>query len=412
MASPSTLWRHRDFLRLWAGQSVSVFGNQLTGFALPWIATTTLNADPGQMGVLAALGTFPFLLFGLFVGVFVDRHRRRAILIAGDIGRGAIVGAIALLAFGGVLRLEYLYVLGFLTGTLTVFFDVAYQAYLPALVEREQLVQGNSLLETSNSASTLLGPTVAGFIIQLLSAAWAMVFDGLSFVFSAVMMVFIRKEEPPSPTSERKSRLAEIREGLHIVFRDVRLWSIAGCTGTSNFFAGGLFALIFLFAVRDLRMDSGVLGLAFGLGGVGALAGALLAAPLARRMGVGNAIVVGIVVSTAGGLPLIVAGPSTAFYAILVLGAAGGFGTLVYNINQVSLRQALVPVRLQGRLNATMRFLVWGTLPLGSLAGGALGSLLGLRTAITVSVVGAMFSFLWVLLSPVRAIQSMPEPEA
>lgn len=408
----ASLWRHRDFMLLWTGQSVSVFGNQLTGFALPWIAVKSLNADTVQIGLLFALGTLPFLLFGLFVGVFVDRHRRRPVLIVGDLGRGAIVAGIALMAFEGALHLEYLYMLAFLTGTFTVFFDIAYQAYLPSLVARNQLVEGNSKLETTNSASQLAGPGVAGVIVQFLSAAWAMTFDALSFAFSATLMAFIRKEEPIEVSADRKSRVAEAREGLHVVFRDIRLWSIAGCTGTSNFFSGALFALLFPFAIRELGMDAGPLGVATGLGAVGTLAGAFLAAPFARRFGVGRAIVAGIFVGSLGALSLIVATPTTAFFAIVLTTAFGGFGALVYNINQVSLRQALVPVRLQGRLNATMRFLVWGTLPIGSLVGGLLGTWLGVRAGITVSAAGGVFAVFWVLLSPVRIIRTMPEPDA
>ncbi len=412
MASPATLWRHRDFMLLWTGQSVSVFGNQLTGFALPWIAVKALDANTGEIGVLAALGTLPFLLFGLFVGVFVDRHHRRPILIVGDVGRGIIVASIAILAIGGLLRLDLLYILAFVTGTFTVFFDIAYQAYLPSLVTRAQLVEGNSKLETTNSASQLAGPSVAGLIVQFLSAAWAMTFDALTFAFSATMMLFIRKAEPLGDPAARRSRWIEAREGLHVVFGDIRLWSIAGCTGTANFFSGALFAILFPFAIRDLGMDAAPFGLAGGLGAIGGLAGAFLAAPIARRIGVGRTIVVGIFVGSLGTLSLIVATPATAFVAVLITGLFGGFGALVYNINQVSLRQALVPVQLQGRLNATMRFLVWGTLPVGSLVGGFLGLALGNRLAIAISAVGGLFAVLWVLLSPVRGIRTMPEPSS
>ena len=407
-----SLWRHRDFMLLWAGQSVSRLGDQFTGLALPYVAITVLQADPGQMGILVALGTFPFLLFGLIVGVWVDRHRRRPILIFGDLGRGAIVGSIALLVFGGLLRMEILYALAFLTGVLTVFFDIAYQAYLPALVTRQQLVEGNSKLETTNTAAQFFGPSIAGVIIQLVSAAWAMVFDGLTFLYSAIMMGFIRTKEQPPDSSQRKSALSEAREGVSVVFGDIRLWSIAGCTATSNFFGSIVFALLLLYALRNLQMDAVSVGIAFGLGNIGGLLGAFGGAPLSRRIGVGHAIIVGILVGSLGGVALLLATPATAFVAVAVTVGVGGFGAVVYNINQVSLRQALVPVRLQGRLNATMRFLVWGTLPLGSLAGGAIGIAYGLHTAIVVGVVGGLFTFLWVFLSPVRSIETMPEPQA
>ena len=407
-----TLWRHRDFMLLWIGQSVSRLGDQFTALALPYVAVKTLQADAGQMGVLAALGTLPFLLFGLLVGVWVDRHRRRPVLILGDVGRGAIVGSIALLIVAGWLRMEVLYLLAFLTGTLTVFFDIAYQAYLPSIVTRAQLVEGNSKLETTNTGAQFVGPSIAGVIIHVLSAAWAMIFDGLTFVGSAIMMIFIRAKETPPDRTLRRSAFSEAREGVSVVFGDIRLWSIAGCTGTSNFFGSIWFALLILYAIEVLQMDAIGLGLAFGLGSLGGIAGALAGARLAERYGVGPCIVASIVVSSLGGIALLLADPASAFPAVTVTMALVGFGSVVYNINQVSLRQALVPVRLQGRLNATMRFLVWGTIPLGSLAGGILGATFGLYPAMVVGVVGGLFTFLWVILSPVRSIQTIPEPAA
>jgi MFS family permease len=412
MASTPTLWRHRDFMLLWIGQSVSIFGNQFTGLALPIIAVVSLQATESQMGILGAAGTAAFPLIGLFVGVWVDRHRRRPILIGGDLGRGVVVAAIAILAFAGLLEITHLYVLGFLTGVLTVFFDIAYQAYLPSLVEREQLVEGNSKLETTNSLSQVAGPSAAGVIIRTLGAAWAMVFDALSFVFSAAMMFGIRKEEPVADPAARKSMWAEAREGLSVVFGDRRLWSIAGCTATANLFGSAFFALYVLFAVRELGLDAVGLGAIFGLGSLGGLAGAVLAGRIAKRIGVGSTILLGIV---AGGVPLagvLFATPGSAFFILVAAQFATAFGVLLYNINQVSLRQGLVPVRLQGRLNATMRFLVWGTIPVGSLLGGLLGTILGLRPAMAIGVVGGSLAFLWILFSPVRAIRTMPPAAA
>ncbi len=410
VASRATLWRHRDFMLLWVGQSVSRLGDQFTALALPYVAVIALRADAGQMGLLGALGTLPFLLFGLLVGVWVDRHPRRPVLILGDLGRGVIVGSIAILAFAGLLRMDILYVLAFLTGTLTVFFDVAYQAYLPALVTRAQLVEGNSKLETTNTGAQFVGPSLAGVIIQLLSAAWAMVFDGVTFVYSAVMMSFIRTQETPPDPSARTTALSEAREGVAVVFGDRRLWSIAGCTGTSNFFGNIWFALLVLYALETLRLDAVSLGLAFGLGSLGGVLGAVSGGRLAERLGVGHAIVAGDLVGSLGGIALLLATPAVAFVAVVATIALGSYGSVVYNINQVSLRQALVPVRLQGRLNATMRFLVWGTIPLGSLAGGILGTALGLYPAILVGVLGGLFTFLWVFLSPVRSMERIPEP--
>src|SRR5207253_1607627 len=231
LAAP-TLWHHPNFLRLWIGQSVSQFGNQFTGLALQFLALKTLLASPAQMGLLGAMGTLPFLLIGLLVGVWVDRHRRRPILIAGDLGRGFIVVTIAVFTLLGIVRMEYLYVLGFATGVLTVFFDVSYQAYLPALVPRGQIVEGNSKLEASNTTAQVAGPVLAGFALKAVGYAFAIVADGLTFFFSAGLMARIATPETVPAVSERRSVATEIREGLRVVFRDRRLWSIAGCTGT------------------------------------------------------------------------------------------------------------------------------------------------------------------------------------
>ena len=410
MASPATLWRHRDFMLLWVGQSVSLFGDQFTLLALPYIAVKMLKADPFQMGILAALGSLPFLLIAIFVGVWVDRHRRLPVLIAGDLGRGVIVLTIALLAFAGLLHLEYLYVLAFGTGVLTVFFDVAYQAYLPSLVTRQQLVEGNSKLETTNSLDQTAGPLVAGVMVQVLSAAWAMAFDASTYFFSVVMMSRIRHEEAPPATSERRPFLTEAREGFAVVLGDPRLRAIAGCTSHFNLFASAIAALAILFAVNDLGMDGFALGLVFLGGGIGGIVGALTSARIAARIGVGPAIVISTALGAAAMYGYLAATPANGVAVLIGVFVATGFTVLLYNINQVSLRQGLVPVRLQGRLNATMRFLVWGTMPLGGLMGGILGTLLGVRAAIAVAVVGVSFAFLWVLLSPVRSIQTMPEP--
>src|SRR5436309_1403607 len=207
MASTPSLWRHRDFLLLWSGQSVSRIGDQFTGLAVPYMAAYVLAASPGEMGLLGAAGTVPFLLFGLLVGVWVDRRQRRSVLIRADIGRGLMIATIAALAFVGLLHMAYLYVFSFLIGILTVFFDVAYQAYLPALVERKQLVDANSKLETSNSVANTGGPALAGAVIELFKAPIAMVFDAASFFFSAATLIAIRKREPTPDPGQRRSVL-------------------------------------------------------------------------------------------------------------------------------------------------------------------------------------------------------------
>ena len=409
--SPASLWRHRDFLKLWVGETISLFGSQFTFLALPLIAALTLQASPAEMGILTAVETAPFLLIGLFAGVWVDRRRKRPLLIAGDLGRALLLGTIPLAAFAGVLSINQLYVVGFLVGICTVFFDVAYQSYLPALVNREQLVEGNSKLEVSRSVAQLSGPGIAGVVIQLLTAPLAIILDVLSFLISGLFLGLIRREEPAPTRAAHPSVFADIREGLAVVFGNPYLRAIAGSTGTSNFFGNAIGALFILFATQDLKLSPAAIGIAAGLGNVGGLVGALLAGRLAARFGLGRVIIGSMFLAGLSGLLFAVATPASALPLIVFSGFCAGMGGTIYNINQISLRQAIIAQRLQGRMNATMRFLVWGTMPLGGLAGGLLGELMGLRSAIALAAAGGTLAFLWVLASPVRTLSQIPEIE-
>src|SRR3989442_11719510 len=408
----SPLWRHRDFLLLWGGQSVSRIGDQFPGLAVPYMAGYILLASPVEMGILGAAGTVPFLLFGLLVGVWVDRRQRRSVLILADVGRGAMIATIALLGIANLLQLVSLYVLSFFIGVLTVFFDVAYQAYLPALVERQQLVDANSKLETSNTLASTAGPTLAGAVIEVFRAPFAMLFDAASFFVSAGSLVAIRKRETPPERSNRESILSQIREGLQIVLRDRRLRHIAACTGWSNFFTSAVFSALFLLFLRELGFRALSIGILFGVSSIGGILGAVVSGRIAKRIGVGPAIILGGVLFGIPTLPLAFVTPEIALPALIAMLGTSFFGNLLYNINQVSFRQAIVPIRLQGRLNATMRTIVWGTLPLGALAGVLLGEAIGLRPAMLLGLVAGGFAFLWVLFSPVRQIREMPQSAA
>ncbi len=410
-AAPTTLWRHPDFLRLWIGQTISLFGSRFSGLALPLIAALTLRASPGEMGILSAVGTAPFLLIGLVAGVWVDRLRRRPVLIVGDLGRALLMGVISLAAFSGVLRMPHLYVVGFFVGVLTVFFDVAYQSYLPALVSRQHLVEGNSKLETSRSIAQMTGPGIAGVVIQVISAPLAIALDAISFLISALFLGLIRRQEE-RPERVRAPMLAEVREGLAVVFGNPLLRAIAGCTATGNFFGMAIGAIYILFATRDLGLAPAVIGLVFSVSSVGALGGALLAGRLATRFGTGRVIIGASLLAGLGNVGIAFATPALAVPLLILGGLVLTASSPIYNINQVSLRQAITPQRLQGRMNATMRFVVWGTMPLGGLVGGALGEVLGLRPAIALATAGGLTAFLWLLRSPVRTLVRIPEPAA
>lgn len=409
------LWRHPDFMKLWAGQTVSQFGSQITLLALPLAAILSLGASPFEVGVLAAVERAPFLLVGLFAGVWVDRLRRRPILIGADVGRALLLASIPVAAMLDVLTIVQLYVVGFLVGVLTVGFDVAYQSYLPALVKRSQLVEGNSKLEISNSVAYITGPGIGGALVQVLTAPVAIVFDACSFLVSALFLRSIRAAEP-APVSRQAGAAPqggvwrEIGEGLGVVLRNPLLRSIAGCTGTSNLFSNMLFAVYVLYATRDLGLEPAAIGLIFAMAGPGALIGSFLAAPVARRFGLGPAIVGSALLFGPPALliPLVSGSPAVTLPLLIAAEFLIGLMSPIYNINQVSLRQAIVPDRLQGRMNATMRFLVWGTMPIGSLIGGVLGGYIGLRPTILIAAVGMAISALWVVFSPVRQLREAP----
>src|SRR3954470_14194476 len=366
-----SLWHHRDFDLLWGGQTISKIGTEISTLALPLIAIHVLHATTFEVGALTAVEFLPFLLVGLPAGAWVDRMRRRRVLMVADIGRFMALGSIPLAHSFATLTLVHLFVVAFVTGVLTVFFDVAYQSYLPELVERGQLVDGNAKLATTESGAQLVGPTLAGGLIDVVGPALAVIADAASFAISAIAVLGIRKPEPVEDRAAPEQRLGmrrEIAEGLGYVLRHRLLRPIAFCTATSNLFSGMQAAVITVYMVRTLGMSPGLIGVTFALGNIGFLVGAVLSPRVVRLFGVGPTIIWSILLSGIGGLLTPLATPAVAI-PWLVAGtffyAAGG---PVYNINQVSLRQAITPHRLQGRMNASMRFVVWGTLPLGSLA--------------------------------------------
>jgi MFS family permease len=412
-----SLWRHRDFVKLWSGETISQFGTQVSLLAIPLIAAVVLEVSPLEFGLLGTIEFLPFILISLPAGVWVDRLRRRPIMIVGDVGRALSLLSIPIASYFGALSIWQLYVVGFINGCLTVFFDVAYQAYLPALVEREDILEGNSKLEISRSAAQITGPGVAGFVISLVSAPMAVILDSLSYFGSAIFVFGIRKHESPP---ERKKNADgkhvgmrdEIRDGLRFVLGNRHLRAIAACTGSSNLFGTIGFSIVILYAVRQLDMTAATIGIALSIGSVGALVGALTANRIGRWLGVGPTIVVTAFLFAP---PMLLLALTPADLAVPLAAASifvFSFSGVVYNINQVSFRQAITPERMQGRMNATMRFIVWGTIPLGNIAGGFLGGIIGLHETIWLSAILSFLPFLPVLFSPVRNIGEMPEPGA
>ena len=406
------LWRDGEFLKLWSGQAISEIGSQISQLALPTVAILLLGATPFQVGLLAALETLAFPALGLFAGVYVDRLRRRPIMIACDLGRLLALVSVPIAFAFNALTMPQLYIVALITGVGTVFFDVAYQSYLPALIQRGDLVEGNTKLQVTGSAAQMAGPALAGFLIQLFGPARAVAADAASFLVSVVSLWWIRRPEPsprPGTESGRRGFFFEMWEGIQVVFGNPTIWKIAGSTSTSNLGSNVFFAVYLIFAYRVLHLSPGTIGVIFGVGAVGGLLGALSASWIARHIGLGPTLLLTIV---AGGLAMILVPLAQYGWAVPLLLAStviGSFSGPVYNINQVSLRQAITPDRVQGRMNATVRTVIWGTMPIGALIGGLIGTAYGVVPALYIGMVIATLAGFWILIGPIR-LRVQPEP--
>jgi hypothetical protein len=439
------LFRQPDFAKLWSAATISLFGTQITFVAVPVVAVLILNASAFEVAVLATLEFLPFLLFTLPAGVWVDRLPRRRILITGDVGRALMLITIPIAFVLGWLTIWQLFLVAFVNGVLTVFFDIADQSYLPTVVERDELVDANAKLQASMSTAQVLGQPVGGGIVGLLAAPFALVLDSISYVISALLILWIRRRERadrPTPAAaasstieagdgaagtsaaseavaasgdppdqQRRSVRVEVAEGLRFVRSNRYLRSIAPTTGSANLFSNTTAAILPVFFYRELGITPEIVGLIGGGFGAGALLGAATASRVARWMGVGPAIVLSAFLTGPLGLLVPLASRETALLFIGGGGAVVGWANVVYNVNQVSLRQAITPERMLGRMNATMRFIVWGTIPIGMILGGILATVFGVIVAVWVGAIGSLFPFLFVLFSPVRPLRTIPDPE-
>lgn len=398
------LWRHQDFLKFWTGETINSIGSSVSAFAIPMTAAITLHATALQMGLLSFLAFAPLVFLTLFAGVIIDRFPRRPVLIGTCLGLMVSVGSIPLLAFLHLLRLEYLYGITLLSGCLSVFFEVAYQAYLPSLVEQEHLLEGNGRLETSHSFAQIVGPGLAGLIVQWLTAPLAILIDACSFLIAALFLGWIRKPEPAGEQHEREwAVFKKIGEGLKAVFHHRVLWAIAACNSTINLFNSALLSIVVLYVLRDLRITPVMYGVVLSMGSIGALAGSLLTRRIVERVGVGPSIIWSALFYGIGGLllPLAHVAPMLAVPFLMVSWFLQSLTLVMFNITQVSFRQSLLPAHLQGRLNASMRFLICSALPIGSFLGGVAGQAIGLFPTVVLSSIGMFFAFLWVFFSPI-----------
>jgi len=380
----------------------------VTLLALPSVAILTLGAKPYQVGLLEAAQFLAFPLLGLPAGVWVDRLSRKAVMIVADVGRAAALAYIPIAWALHVLMLWQLYLIALFFGILTVFFEVAYQSYLPSLIERQDLTEGNAKLEISRSAAQIAGNGLGGVLVQRLGAPMAMLVDAISFLASVAGLISIRaKETVARPAAQSQGFWAELRDGAGVVFGSPILRNIAGCTATSNLGGSMLGAVYLIFAYRSLHLSPAVVGgiLAFGDFGI---FGAFFSAQIAQKFGLGKTLAAAAVL---GGLGTLLAAIAAFRSPLLLLFGSQlilSFSIPLYNVNQVSLRQAIVPGALQGRMNATMRTIVWGTMPIGAAIGGALGSTIGVLPTIIIGGIIAVSSVLWIRFSEVYDLVNLP----
>jgi predicted MFS family arabinose efflux permease len=401
------VWRDRGFALLWGGQTVSEVGSQVTTLALPTLAIFTFHAGPAEVGLLVASNRVPFPILGLFAGAIVDRMHKRPLMIACNLARLLILGAIPVLAAASALRLWELFVAAVGVGLFTVFFDIAYQAYVPTLVGADQLLEANSRLEVSYSGAALVGPGLGGVLIQAVGAARAVLVDALSFLVSAVTLLAIRRHEEPTVREQRRHLLGEVGEGLRHVFGSPVLRAQLLCMSAAGLFAHMFEAPLFVFAYGRLHLSPGLLGAILASEGLGMVAGTTLAMRTTTRFGVGHVVAVagGVTSGLTALIPLAVFLPPVAFLLPLFI-VSGGFST-IGNIAQVSLRQSLSPLRLQGRMTSVFRTFFWGVWPLGNLLGGLLAAAIGASTTLWVAGLLGLAAYLTIVFTPLWRVHDL-----
>lgn len=406
-----SLWRERDFLIVWSGSLVSEMGDQVTMLALPLAAVLVLHAGAFQLGALRAAASLAFLVIALPAGILVDRRRKRPLMIAADLGRVVLIGSVPAMAALNLLTIWQLYLVALGAGILSVIFDVSYQSFVPALVGRDRLHEGNAKMALPSSFARVVGPATAGGLVAVAGAARAMTADAFSFAVgaAATALLRIREPAPEQPEAERHMR-AEIAEGLRYVFGHPVLRRVVACTATANFFNSVMYSILVLYLLRDLRADPARIGEVMSLGSLGGLAGGLVAGRLARWIGTARMLWLS---KAALGWVTIAIPLARPGWGVLLVSAGlvvSGFSAVVYNVAQVSYRQSVTPPRLLGRMNASIRWVIWGTMPLGALLGGWLGTAIGLRATVAVGVVGSWLAAGWIMTSPLVRQKDIPIP--
>jgi MFS family permease len=404
--------RERDFRRFWVGETVSLFGDQITLIALPLAGVLALHASAAQMGYLTAAGIAPALFFSLHAGSWLDRHgRRRQAMLVTVLGRAALIVTIPIAYWLDVLTLAQLYVVAFLIGSLSVLFFVAYTTLFVSLVPRERYLEANSLLNGSRAFSFVGGPSVGGLLVQALSAPGALIADAVSFLVSAFTLSSIKPVEPPTEEAES----GHIKAGLRYLWRSPVIRASLLATATINFFNFVFWALFILYANRTLGVGPGVLGLVLGAASIGGVIGSILTGRISRRLGVGPTYVLSCVLFPAPLVLVPLAHASQPRWLILTLLFASeflsGFGVMLLDIVSGSIKTALIPDRLRARVAGAYMVVNYGVRPLGALLGGALGTWIGLRPTLWIATTAAIAGVLWLLPSPLMRMRELPEVE-
>ncbi len=408
----TTLWRNSDFVKYWFSQTVSRGGVQVAELVLPLTAIYLFDATASELGFINALAFAPYLLVTMLAGVWIDRSRKRSLLVIAELGRAAVMTAVPVLAVLGLIEMRYLYVTAFLLGVCAVLFDVSGAAYLPALIGRDHLLDGNAKLQATIVVTNSGGPAVGGLLVQLVTPPAVLVMSAVSSVASLLALGSIRqKEDLPERPEGKRASLAEIGESIRFIAKDRYLRFLTVRSSVNNLFFLARNTVLPLFVLDVLDLGSTALGLVFGVGAIGALVGSTLSKPLAQRLGPGRVIAVGYGCSSIVQLllPLAMGPPWLAMTIILPMFFVSGLFMTIGNTNVATLQQMLIPRRQLGRVIAGMRTLTWGSMPLGALLGGTLGSVIGIRQALIVTAVGFCLSAIWIALSPVAKLRTMPE---
>jgi MFS family permease len=411
LPEPPPLLRQPEFLKLWAAQSISQLGDQVTLLALPLVAVLTLDASAAQMGFLVAAELMPHLLFSLFAGVWIERsRRRRRLMIVADLARALLLASVPLAAAFDVLSFPQLYAVAFAAGTFAVMFDISWPTLFVAVVPRRDVVDANSKMSLSRALSFVVGPSVAGFLVQALTAPVTLLVDAFSFLGSALFLTRLRAQEPPVDEDDN-GVLRSLRDGMRFVLRDELIRSNLACAATVNLFNYVFHAIFILYATRELGVAPGTLGIALGAGAVGGILGALIAPRLERLIGIGRSVVLGSVLFPA---PLIVVpiASGSELQLGLMLGAAeflSSVGVMIFDVSAASMLYLRTPDRIRARAVGTLRFVNYGIRPVGALLGGALGTALGLQTTLWIGVLGALLGVVWLFFSPIPRLREVAE---